>query len=128
MVRSGIMQLLKALLGAVYITEKAKNEHEREQLEYNSTHGVLMTGFESALVDGALRGISALSTPLKVSYSPEHEEPGVGGSKLVCLSSKFGLPAGSAGFWTEQGMIEVYLNDSICSAYDCLKSRTSSHV
>ena len=86
MVRPGVMQPLKALLGTVCITEKAENEHGREQLEYNSTHGVLMTEFESALVDDALRGISALSTPLQVrTVSDTKSRLWEGPSLFVCL-------------------------------------------
>ena len=86
MVRSGIRELFKALLWTVCITERPKNEHGREQLEYNGTHGVVMTGFESALVDDALRGISALSSPLQLRrVSDVKSRSWEGPSLFVCL-------------------------------------------
>ena len=86
MVRSGIRELFKALLWTVCITERPKNEHGREQLEHNGTHGVVMTGFESALVDDALRGISALSSPLQVrTVSDAKSRSWEGPSLFVCL-------------------------------------------
>lgn len=80
------MEFLKALLGTVCITEQAENEHRREQLEYNSAHGVVMTGFESALVDDILRGIYALSSPLQVrTASDAKSRSWEGPSMFVCL-------------------------------------------
>jgi hypothetical protein len=73
-------------MGTVCITEQAENEHGREQLEHNRTHGVVMAGFESALVDDILRGISALSNPVQVrTASDTKSRSWEGPSLFVCL-------------------------------------------
>ena len=61
------------------------------------------------------------------SYSLKRDAPVVGGSKFVCLSSKLGLPAVSEGFSIVRCVIEVLVNDSICSACNYFETRGETY-
>jgi len=108
-VRSGIMEFLKALLGTVCITEQAENEHGLEQLEYNGTHGVVTTGFESALVDNILWSITAPSIPCRL-VQPQTRSAGRGRVQVCLFVFQIGLTRRFSGFLDSRArcMVEVF--------------------